>query len=135
MREIPIHFFAILGAAAAKMVIGALWYSPALFLNTWLKVSGVTEEQMKEGMAKALAVEFVGSLLMAFVLVHAVRYAGATTAPQGVAVGFFNWLGFVAVVTIGTVTYDRKPFKLFLLINGYLLTSLLVMGAILAVWG
>lgn len=135
MREIPIHFFAILIAAAAKMLIGALWYSPALFLNTWFRVSGVTEEQMKAGMARALAVEFVGSLIMAFVLVHAVRYAGATTAVQGMAVGLLNWLGFVAVVTIGSVTYERKPFDLFLLINGYLLISLVVMGAILAVWG
>ena len=134
MQEIPIHFFAILGAVAAKMAIGALWYSPALFLNTWLKLSGVTEQQMKEGMAKALAVELVGSLLMAFVLAHAVRYAGARTATQGMAVGFFNWLGFIAVVTIGTVTYLKKPFALFLLQNGYLLISLLAMGAILAVW-
>jgi len=135
MREIPIHFFALLTATAAKMLVGALWYSPALFLNTWRRVAGVTPEQMKEGMGRALAVEFIGSLIMAFVLVHAVRYAGATTAFQGMAVGFFNWLGFVAVVTIGSVTYQRKPFELFLLINGYLLISLLVMGAILAVWG
>ena len=135
MREIPIHFFAVLSAAAAKMAIGALWYSPALFLRPWLRMSGITEEQMKEGMGKALVVEFFGNLLMAFVLVHAIRYAGATTVPQGLAVGFFNWLGFVAVVTIGNVTYQRKPFKLFLLMNGYLLISLLVMGAILAVCG
>ena len=39
------------------------------------------------------------------------------------------------MVTIGNVTYERKPFKLFLLMNGCLLISLLVMGAILAVWG
>lgn len=135
MREIPIHFSSILIAAAAKMLVGALWYSPALFLDTWFRVSGITEQQMKAGLVRALAIEVVGSLIMAFVLVHAVRYAGATTAAQGMAVGFFSWLGFVAVVTIGSVTYERKPFQLFLLINGYLLISLLVMGALLAVWG
>ncbi|HEY2989040.1 MAG TPA: DUF1761 domain-containing protein [Candidatus Binatia bacterium] len=135
MREIPLHFLPLLGAVLAKMALGALWYSPALFLDTWYRVSGVMEEEMKAGMAKALAVEFVGSLIMAFVLLHAVRYAGAQTALQGMAVGFFNWLGFVAVVTIGVVTYQRKPFSMFLLQNGYLLLSLLIMGAILAVWG
>ena len=135
MPGIPVHFVAILGAALAKMAIGALWYSPALFLKPWHKLSGVTEEQMKEGMTRALIVEFVGSLVMAFVLVHAIRYAGATTVAQGMAVGFFNWLGFVAVVTIGIVTYQRKPFGLFLLQNGYLLISLLVMSAILVIWG
>ena len=135
MREIPIHFLPLLIAAVARMAIGAAWYSPALFVKAWYRLSGVTEQQMKQGMAKALVVDFVGSLLMAFVLVHAIRYAGAVTPLQGMAVGFFNWLGFIAVATIGTVTYERRPFMLFLLNNGYLLLSLLVMGAILAVWG
>lgn len=135
MREIPLHFSAILAAAVVKMAIGAVWYSPALFLRPWQRYSGITDEQMNEGMARALAVEFVGSLLMAFVLVHAVRYAEAKSVLEGMAVGFFNWLGFVAVVTIGTVTYLRKPFPLFLVQNGYLLLSLLAMGALLAVWG
>lgn len=135
MRGIPLSFLPIVAAAAVKMAIGALWYSPLLFLDAWHKASGVGEKEMKAGMARALAVELAGSLVTAFVLLHAVRYAGAGTALQGMAVGFFNWLGFVAVVTIGVVTYQGKPFSLFLLQNGYLLLSLLAMGAILAVWG
>ena len=135
MGEIPIHLSAVLVAAIARMVIGAVWYSPALFVKPWYRLTGVTEAQMKAGMAKALVVDFVGSLLMAFVLAHVIRFGGATTVLQGLAVGFFIWLGFVAVVTIGTVTFERKPFQLFLLNNGYLLLSLLAMGAILAVWG
>jgi len=134
MREIPLHLAPILVAAVVKMAIGALWYSPFLFLPAWHRTSGVTEAEMKSGMARAIAIDLVGSLIMAFVLVHAVKYAGATTAAQGLAVGFFNWLGFIAVVTIGTVTYLRKPFQLFLIQNGYLLLSLLAMGAILAAW-
>ncbi|HEX2385907.1 MAG TPA: DUF1761 domain-containing protein [Candidatus Binatia bacterium] len=135
MKEIPIHFLPLLAAAIARMVIGALWYSPVLFLPTWYRVSGVTEAEMKAGMTRAIAIDFLGSLIMAFVLLHAVKYAGAATAAQGMAVGFFNWLGFIAVVTIGTVTYLRKPLQLFFVQNGYLLLSLLAMGAILAVWG
>lgn len=135
MREIPLHFFPILGAALAKMAVGALWYSPALFLKPWLQMTGVTEEQMKRRFPKAIVVDFIGSFLMSFVLVHAIRYADATTALSGLAVGFLNWLGFVAVATIVTVTYEGKPFKFFLLNNGYLLISLLIMGAILGVWG
>jgi len=135
MREIPIHLAPLAAAALTRMVIGALWYSPLLFLRAWQRVSGVSEAEMNAGIARAVVVDLIGSLIMAFVLLHAVKYAGAATAPQGMAVGFFNWLGFVAVVTIGTVTYLRKPFQLFLIQNGYLLLSLLAMGAILAVWG
>ena len=135
MREVPINFFPLLAAAVARMTIGALWYSPMLFLPAWYRVSGVSEGDMKSRMGRAIAIDFIGSVIMAFVLLRAVKYAGAATALQGAAVGFFNWLGFVAVVTIGTVTYLGKPLRLFWLQNGYLLLSLLAMGAILAVWG
>src|SRR5262249_19132045 len=112
MREIPIHLAPLVAAALTRMVIGALWYSPLLFLSAWHRVSGVSEAEMNAGIARAVAVDLIGSFIMAFVLLHAVKYAGASTAAQGVAVGFFNWLGFVAVVTIGTVTYLRKPLQL-----------------------
>ena len=71
---------------------------------------------------------------MAFVLVHAVHYAGATSAAQSAAVGFFNWLGFIAVTMFMTTLYEKRPFKLLLINNGFQLLSLLVMGALVAVW-
>ncbi len=52
MRQIPINFLALLVAAVAKMVIGAVWYSPPLFLRPWRRLTGITEQQMKEGMAR-----------------------------------------------------------------------------------
>ena len=84
-------------------------------------------------MVKALIPDVIGSFVMAFVLVHAVHYAGAHGIGQGAAVGFFNWLGFVAVATLGMVTFEKRPLKLYLINNGYLVIALLIMGAILAV--
>src|ERR1051325_527499 len=77
MREIPIHFAPLAAAALTRMVLGALWYSPMLFLRAWHRVSGVSEAEMNAGIARAVAVDLVGSLVMAFVLLHAVKYAGA----------------------------------------------------------
>ena len=88
---------------------------------------------MKAGLAKALIPDAIGSALMAFVLVHAVHCAGAQNWAQGAAVGFFNWLGFVAVVTLGSVTFEKRPLQLYLINNAYLLLALLLMGAVLAV--
>jgi len=134
MQPVPINIWALLVAALAKMVVGMIWYSPAMFLKPWMKLVGRSLEDMKAGMAKGLTTDAIGALVMAFVLVHAVRYAGATSAAQGAAVGFFNWLGFVAVVTLTIAVYEKRPFKLFVINNGYQLVSMLIMGAILAVW-
>jgi hypothetical protein len=134
MQEFPINYLAVLVAGIARMALGSLWYSPVLFLKQWLRLQNMTPEDMKPGFPKAIAVDVVGSLVMAFVLVHAVHYAGAATAPQGAAVGFFNWLGFVAVVTLAMNVYERKPLALFFINNGFQLIALVIMGVILAVW-
>ncbi len=134
MQEFPINWFAILGAVIIKQAIGAFWYSPVLFGPSWCKLAGVSEEQMKAGLVKALVPDVIGAAVMAFVLVHAVHYAGAQNWAQGAAVGFFNWLGFVAVATLGSVTFEKRPLQLYLINNAYLLLALLLMGAVLAVW-
>jgi hypothetical protein len=90
MQEFPINWFAILAAVIIKQAIGAFWYSPALFGPSWCKLAGVSEAEMKAGLAKALIPDVIGSALMAFVLVHAVHYAGANSWAQGAAVGFFQ---------------------------------------------
>jgi hypothetical protein len=134
MQDFPINYLAVIVAGIMRMVLGSLWYSPVLFLKQWLRLQNMTQEDMKPGFPKAIAVDIVGSLIMAFVLVHAVHYANATTALLGAAVGFFNWLGFVAVVTLAMNVYERRPFGLFFINNGFQLIALVIMGAILAVW-
>jgi hypothetical protein len=134
MQHFPINFWALLGAAVARMALGAIWYSPPLFFNRWLMLAGQTRDEMNARMPLLLIVDFASALVIAFVLVHAVHYAGAAGMVQGAMVGFFNWLGFVATVTLGITLYEKKPLALFAIINGWQLISLMTMGAILAMW-
>jgi hypothetical protein len=134
MQEFPINWWAVLFAAIVKMAIGALWYSPLLFGPRWMALANCTEADMKARLPKLLVLDFIASIVMAFVLVHAVHYTGARTFATGAAVGFFNWLGFIATVTFGLTIYEKRPWALFSIANGFQLVSLLVMGAILAAW-
>jgi Protein of unknown function (DUF1761) len=133
MQEVPLSW-AMLVAAILRMMVGALWFSPIAFAPTWQKLIGLTQDQMKAGMPRAIAADAVGSLIMAWVLAHAIAYAGAATLGQGAAVGIFNWLGFVAVVLFTGVLYEQRPLKLFWLTGGFNLVALVLMGALLAVW-
>ena len=141
MVEVPINFIAVAGAAVASMVIGYLWYGP-LFGKKWIALSGFTQEQMnaakQKGMTKQYALMFVGSLVMAYVLAHALVFASAYLKVNGVSAGlmagFWNWLGFVAPVTLGAVLWEGKSPKLWVLNNGYYVVTLLLMGVILALW-
>jgi len=134
MQTFSTNWFAILLAVVVKQAVGAVWYSPALWGRSWCALTGISQAEMKAGLVRALVPDVIGAFLMAFVLLHAVHYAGVHSWGQGAAVGFFNWIGFVAVATLGAVTFEKRPLKLYIINNGYLLISLMAMGAIFAVW-
>ena len=138
MVQIDINGFAVLAAAVASMVIGAIWYSPAVFGKIWMSLTGISDSKIKEmkskGMAKSYVIGFIASLVTAYVLAHFVDYAEATTLIMGMQAGFWVWLGFIATTMIGIVLWENKPVKLYMLNVPYYLISLLVMGSILALW-
>ena len=134
MQELHLSLWAVLGAGTARFVLGGIWYSKLVFAKEWAKLTGFKEKQKKDGAAMAMLVEFLGNILMAFVLAHAIRYAQAQGIGQGMMVGFFNWLGFVATVTLGSVLFEKKPLKLFFINNGFQLLSMIVMSVILVTW-
>ena len=86
------------------------------------------------GLGLGVVLGAVTSLVMAFVLVHAVKYAGAKSIPEGMMVGFFNWLGFIATVQLGAVLWAKQSMKLYAITVGAELVSLLLMGGLLAAW-
>ncbi len=51
MQSFPINFLALIAATVAKGMLGWLWYSPLLFLKAWMRLTGITDAQMKAGMA------------------------------------------------------------------------------------
>ncbi len=137
MANVIINYVAVLVSAAAAMGVGFLWYSPVLFAKPWTRLMGYTKESMeaaKKEMGKTYSISFVGALVMAYVAAHFVSYVGARTLSQGAQLGFWAWLGFVAPVQMTDVLFGGKKWKLFAINTGYQLASLVIMGAILAVW-
>jgi hypothetical protein len=60
---------AILVASIVPMLIGFIYYNPKVLGTTWMNISGVTEEKMKEGnMARIFALAYFYSLLIAVIL-------------------------------------------------------------------
>lgn len=68
--------FLIVGLAALiPLVTGAIWYSPATFAKTWMKVSGVPEEKLKSGnmiliFGLTLLLGFFIALLLSSMVIH-----------------------------------------------------------------
>ena len=138
---VEVNYLAVVVAAVVSMVLGYVWYG-ALFGKQWISMMKFTPEAMAEarakGMGKTYALMFVGSLVMSYVLWHTIVFAIGFTqtsgAMTGVSTGFWMWLGFIAPVTLGSVLWEGKPWRLWILNIGYYLVTLVATGAILAAW-
>ncbi len=132
-----LNYPAVLVAAVLNMVIGALWYSPALLGKRWMDLVGLKPEDVQRRMAGAprmYGLAFVASLLMAYALARIVWYSGVATVTGGAAIGLLAWLGFVATTHGVNYLFEGRPARLYWINTGYPLASLVIMGALLAVW-
>lgn len=140
---VDVNYLAVFGAGLLSIVIGSLWYGP-LFGDLWIKEMGWSKSEIEKGkadknsMMKSYGIQAAGSLLMAFVLSHALVFASTYLGTSGVAVGvstgFWNWLGFVVPVTLSSVLWEGKSWRLWFLNQGYNLITLCAMGVLLALW-
>lgn len=133
--EVQLNYLSILVAVVAAQVLGALWYSKALFGKAWMQAVGKTEEDIKGGMA----VQMIGAILlcavMAFMLAQFIVRMEERSLVAGVMTACWIWGGFIATTMGVNHLFQGSSLKLYLIDSGYHLGSLIVMGAILGAWG
>lgn len=134
MNAIPINYWAVLVAAALRMAVGFVWYSPPVLLKPWQALTGVTPETMRAGLTRAMVVDVIASLIMAFALANIIGASGITDWLNGALAGFWVWLGFIATVLVSLWGYENRSLKLIGINLGNNLIALLLMGALLASW-
>lgn len=135
---VSVNHLAVLFAAIASMIIGMIWYSPALFARPWMRYQGIDPMKMKskkkQGMIKMMILGLIATLLTAFVLSQVLTYSGAATMAEALLGGFWMWIGFGIPLTVGSVLYEQKKWGYFFINAGYQLVSFLVMSTILVGW-
>ena len=137
---VSLNWLAILLAAVASFVISAIWYSPALFGNAWMKSIGMSMKDMSKmgmsgsKMAKSYVIMFVAALLMSFVLSVLIHLLGASSVQSALEVGLFVWLGFVATEKISGVLFEGRHFNYYTITVLQYLITILAMSLILSLW-
>jgi hypothetical protein len=79
-------------------------------------------------MGKTIAVGFLSSFVMMFVLAHFLAYADAVSFSDVVGTVFWLWLGFMMPLQLGKVLYEGRPIGFFLLNTAYDFVALILGG-------
>lgn len=133
-----LNWGAIAAAALAYFALGALWYSPVLFVKKWiayLKID-VNAADAKKG----IAAMFGGSFLMMFIQVLAIAILAERLGIRGdgwmsgVKLGAFTGCCFCAATIGVNYLYEKKPLGLFLINAGYALAGNIIAAVIICSW-
>ena len=138
--DIDINYWAVLLAAVSSMIVGSLWYMPAIFGRAWMKMTGVKMNQKMSAGKSAwmFGSVFVSSLVTAYVLAHmtfmAHKFFGTNSfLSDALQTAFWLWLGFTAVRLYVHDTFEGRRKKLTLLNAAHELATMLVMALIIGV--
>lgn len=126
------NWLAVIVAAVSTFALGGLWYGP-LFGRAWMRASGVTEEQVRQGnKGKIFGLSFVLLLLAAIVLAIFIGHLG--TLAGGLAAGGAVGLFWVATSVGVLYLFEHRPLTHWLVNAGYFVAAFLLMGGILGAW-
>jgi len=136
--SVSIPIWGVLFAALSAFLIGGVWYSPTMFLNSWMKMTGTKDADMKKNFPVAMALMAVGALLTAYILAHFIAYTEQSTGTVGVAAGlqtaFWAWLGLSLTTVVAEGALENRSRMVMVINAGNRLVTLLVMGLILGLF-
>jgi len=129
-----INFWAVLLAAATKVIMGSFWYSPLILGKTWMHENGFTEEDFKKGhpiwlMALlSFSFAFIAAFGMAFFI------SPQSTMLSGAGLGATVSIVWISASKANTTLFENYTIKHYLIHAGYDIFSYTTMGAILGCW-
>ena len=152
------NFLILLAAAVIPMIIGFIWYNPAVAGKAWMEAAGMTEEKIKGGnMPLIFGLSFVLALMLSFgvyvLVVHQTHLASLTfnnpddlpalmeqfkTAHRSFGHGVFHGVIDSILIAIPILTtnalFERKGFK-YIWVNGlYWIITIALMGGVICAW-
>ncbi|HEX6844034.1 MAG TPA: DUF1761 domain-containing protein [Actinomycetota bacterium] len=113
-----LDWLAVLGAAIAYFVLGAVWYAPPILGRIWMEAGGATmggpstngsSGTGSGGPGPAIyAVPLVGAVLASIALGMLALATGTSGASEGLALGLVVAIGFAIPVCVVTATFETK---------------------------
>jgi hypothetical protein len=129
-----LSYLAIIVAAIAAFIFGAVWY--IALGNRWLAALGKDESDLKTlSSPMPFITTGVALLVMGWMLAGLLGHLGTVDVWHGIVSGFFLWVGFVATTMTVNHRFQGLPWSLTFIDGGYWLGMLLIEGAVIGAFG
>lgn len=137
MSYAGVNLFSVLAAASAALFFGILWYSLVMVPRT-----GAVGRRMRDVFSRTRDIGiggFLGAamakLVMAFCLARLLAAFDSVSAGNGIALGLYLWIGFVATTLVVTHRFEHRRWRVTLQDALYWLIIMVLEGAIIGFLG
>jgi hypothetical protein len=132
-----LNWLAVIVAAVAYFVLGAIWYAPPVLGNAWMRAGGVeVPEDQRPGVGVYL-VPLVGALLSAIALGMLAEASGTDTAGEGLVLGIVAALGFALAIVLSIANFEvgkPRPMTWGAIQVGYYGLGIIIAALIIGAW-
>jgi len=132
--DVPINLFAVLLAAISSMVVGTVYYLPAVFGNQLAALTGTDRNKPKRATLTyilAFAAGLVTAHVLAYMSALTLEYFETTSIVPVLVTAFFLWLGFTAARMLVNDLFDARGVRVWAITVGHELITILVMAVII----
>lgn len=117
-----VSFIPIFIAGFVTVALGWFWYHPKMFGTSWADMSGMSPELLEMG-KRNMPMTIFYALLAAWLVAYVMSYFAIAWQVfdwiSAIELAFWLWLGFVAPAMLGSVLWEQRPFKLYLINTGF----------------
>ena len=124
-------------AAVGYFILGAVWYSKALFGTKWAQLIklDMNNPDLRKGMGKMMASTFTLIFIVCFGISVLIQMIGfEDNLLYGIKLGLLTGFAFAATAVSINYVYENKPSNLYLINNGYHVTGHVLAAIILVLW-
>lgn len=134
-----LHWLPLLVVSLVCFMLGALWYSPALFVKAWLEEMKITPEMVaaqraKGGMGKELIKAWLCTIVTAVSLDLLVTMHRSHSATSGALMGLLVGVGLVGSREATNAIFQKTSLRHLAIVAGHDAVLCVIGGAILGVW-
>lgn len=131
-----INWLAVLVATIAYFMLGAIWYSKALFGVKWASLVGIGMNNPDKGkrMAQMMIGTFVLILVTSVGLALLINRIDLHLLPSGIKLGLITGLCFATTSVAISFIYESRPTALYFIDYGYHLVGHIIAAIIMVLW-
>ena len=133
-----LNWLAVIVAALAYFVLGAIWYAPPVMGRTWMAAGGMEMPADDQRPGPGIyVVPLAGSLLTAVALGMLAEATGTDTFTEGLVLGIVCAVGFALAIALVTATFESnkpKPMVWGAINAGYHALGIIAAALIIGAW-